>query len=53
MAKKPLGDAALGVNGIWSQETEDALNDYLHRYRVSLDNFIDNIFHRVNGDVIK
>ena len=51
--KKPLGDAALGVNGIWSQETEDALNDYLHRYRVSLDNFIDNIFHRVNGDVIK
>lgn len=51
--RKPMGDAALGVNGVWSQETEDALNDYLTRYKVSLDNFTDNIFHRVNGDVIK
>ena len=51
--KKPLGDAALGVNGVWSQETEDALNDYLSRYRISLDEFVDNIFHRVNGDVLK
>ena len=51
--KKPLGDAALGVNGVWSQETEDAVNDYCNRYHISIDNFIDNIYHRVNGDVIK
>jgi len=51
--KKPLGDAALGVNGTWSQETEDAINDYLRRYKVPLDNFVDNIFHRVNGDIVK
>lgn len=51
--KKPIGDAALGVNGVWSQESEDALNDYLSKYRVSSDNFVDNIFHRVNGDLIK
>lgn len=51
--KKPLGDAALGVNGIWSNETEDAVKDYCNRYHVSIDKFIDNIYHRVNGDVIK
>jgi len=51
--KKPLGDAALGVNGVWSQETENAVNDYLHRHNITLPEFMDNIFHRVNGDIIK
>lgn len=51
--KKPMGDAALGVNGIWSQETEDAINHYLKKYEISLNEFIDNIYHRVNGDVLK
>lgn len=51
--KKPLGDAALGVNGIWSQETEDAINDYIKKHSISLNEFIDDIYHRVNGDVMK
>lgn len=50
--KKPLGDAALGVNGIWSQETEDAINDYIKKHSISLNEFIDDIYHRVNGDVM-
>lgn len=50
--KKPMGDAALGVNGIWSEETETAVNDYIQHYHISLDQFTDNIYHRVNGDVI-
>lgn len=51
--KKPLGDAALGVNGIWSKEVEEALYDYTHKYKIAPSDFIDNIFHRVNGDIIK
>lgn len=51
--KKPLGDAALGVNGIWSQETEDAINDYIKKHSILLNEFIDDIYHRVNGDVMK
>lgn len=51
--KKPLGDAALGVNGIWSKEVEEALYDYIHKYKIAPSDFIDNIFHRVNGDIIK
>lgn len=51
--KKPMGDAALGVNGVWSQETEDAVNNYINRYHLQIENFTDNIFHRVNGDIVE
>ena len=51
--KKPLGDAALGVNGIWSDELNFALYDYMHKHELCLSDFIDNIYHRVNGDVLK
>jgi DNA polymerase I-like protein with 3'-5' exonuclease and polymerase domains len=50
--KKPIGDAALGVNGTWSKEVEDAMYDYIHKYKISPSDFVDNIHHRVNGDVI-
>ena len=50
--KKPMGDAALGVNGTWSQETEDAMYDYIHKHKIAPSDFVDNIYHRVNGDVI-
>jgi len=51
--KKPIGDAALGVNGIWSEEAQAALDNYLQKYNVANDNFVDNIYHRVNGDIVK
>ena len=51
--KKPLGDAALGVNGIWSDELNLALHDYMHKYELCISDFIDNIYHRVNGNVLK
>ena len=51
--KKPMGDAALGVNGVWSQEVEDAVNNYINRYHLQIENFTDNIFHRVNGDIVE
>ena len=51
--KKPMGDAALGVNGKWSKETEDAMYDYIHKYQITPSDFVDNIYDRVNGYIIK
>ena len=51
--KKPLGDAALGVNGVWSKEVEEAIYDYTHKYEIAPSDFVENIFHRVNGDLIR
>ena len=50
--KKPIGDASLGINGVWSTEVEEAIYDYIHKYKIAPTDFVDNIFHRVNGDVI-
>ena len=50
--KKPIGDASLGINGIWSDAAESAVKDYLNRYHIGIPEFVDNIFHRVNGDLI-
>lgn len=51
--KKPMGDAAFGVNGIWSQETENAINDYCNRYHISKEEFIDHIENKVTYDLQK
>lgn len=42
--KKPSGDAALGINGIWSQEMDDAIQDYRTYYQLKTDQeFLDHI----------
>jgi DNA polymerase I-like protein with 3'-5' exonuclease and polymerase domains len=51
--KKPIGDAALGVNGIWSEEVKDAISDYLNRYHISKDDFINHIEEKVVYDLQK
>ena len=38
---KPRGDAAKGVNGKRSPEMEDAIKDYIRRYRIDESRFID------------
>ena len=49
---KPKGDAALGVNGVISEEYHAAIKDYMIRYNITTDTqFIDDIERRVNfGD---
>lgn len=44
---KPRGDAAKGVNGVWSDAVESAIEDYIKRMRISRENFIDFIENRV------
>lgn len=45
---KPRGDAALGVNGILSDQYMNAIDDYVRRYNLSSKNdFIDDIERRV------
>lgn len=42
--KKPSGDAALGINGVWSQEMDDAIQDYRTYYQLKTDQeFLDHI----------
>lgn len=45
---KPRGDAAKGVNGVISPEYSDAINNYISRYGISRDEFIDHIEYRVS-----
>lgn len=45
--KKPMGDAALGVNGVWSEEMSSAITDYCNRYNISKNNFIEHIERNV------
>ena len=51
--KKPMGDAALGVNGIWSEDTQNAITDYCNRYHISKEEFIDHIESKVVYDLQK
>ena len=44
---KPRGDAAMGVNGIKSEEYTSAIAHYLGRYQVSQSDFLDDIERRV------
>lgn len=50
---KPIGDAAFGINGTWSQELEDAINDYKNRYSIVDDErFLDHIEARVTRGIL-
>lgn len=51
--KKPIGDASLGINGVWSQEVDDAINDYLNRYHISSGEFINHIEEKVTYNLQK
>ena len=51
--KKPMGDAAFGVNGVWSNETDSAVFDYIHRNKITEDEFIDHIENKVIYDLQK
>ena len=45
---KPRGDAALGVNGVWSDDLEWAIKDYMNRYKLQTDvEFISHIYSTV------
>lgn len=44
------GDAAVGVNGIWSQELSDHIQNYLNRYNICMSEFIDHIEGKVVYD---
>lgn len=44
---KPRGDAAKGVNGIWSDEVQSFVDDYLAKNRIDNERFFDHIEHKV------
>ena len=46
---KPIGDAAHGINGVISEEYNHAIFDYINRYRISPEEFIEHIKNKVNG----
>lgn len=46
--EKPRGDAALGINGIASDEMQNAIDHYLNRYRISSQQFVDHIKNKVH-----
>lgn len=48
---KPRGDAAKGVNGIESDELRDAVADYLHRYHITSDRFLEHIKVKVKSGI--
>lgn len=43
----PRGDAAKGVNGVWSDEVQSFVDDYLAKNRIDKENFFDHIEHKV------
>lgn len=44
---KPRGVAAKGVNGIWNNVLDEFIDDYCFKFRVSRENFLDDIDRRV------
>lgn len=48
--KKLEGDEAVGVNGVWSQDLEDHINDYMNRYHIGIEEFVDHIHNKVVYD---
>ena len=51
--KKPEGIAAEGVNGVWTEELEAAIQDYKQKYRLQTDEeWIDHIERKVTRGVI-
>lgn len=49
---KPRGDAAHGVSGQWSATMDESIADYCSRYRISKENFFDDIELRVQRGYI-
>ena len=47
--EKPKGDAAKGVNGIITDEMDAAIQDYMTKWKVTEENFIEDIWDRVDG----
>ena len=47
--EKPKGDAAKGVNGIITDEMDAAIQDYMAKWKVTEENFIEDIWNRVDG----
>lgn len=45
--EKPRGDAARGVNGEYSDELQQAISDYISKYRITDDKFIDHIESKI------
>ena len=43
----PIGDAAHGVSGIWSDELDQVIENYCNRYNIREDQFLDDIEQRV------
>lgn len=46
--RKPEGDEALGINGIWSDDMENDICDYCSRYHITEDKFLDHIHTKVH-----
>lgn len=44
---KPRGDASKGVNGIWSDEMDQFINDYLTKYHIDKSDFFNHIYRSV------
>lgn len=51
--KKPIGDASLGINGTRSSEFDTAITDYMNRYHISKEEFLDHIEAKVTYDLQK
>lgn len=51
--EKPRGDAAHGVNGIWTQELSDSIDDYCVRFNIPKSDFISDIQQRVECGYVK
>lgn len=50
---KPRGDAALGINGVVSDQLKENINKYLEKRRISKDDFVEDIEYRVTQGVCK
>lgn len=50
---KPRGDAAHGVNGVDSDEFRSAISNYMNRYKLTQENFIDHIKTKVVSGITK
>ena len=46
---KPIGIAAKGVNGIWSDDISKCIDDYVYRYNIQRSDFINHIDNKVCG----
>lgn len=45
---KPRGDAAKGCNGIYSEDMQSCINDYIEHFHIDRDSFLDHIEYTVS-----